>query len=180
MEGIRVKLFAIQQVCRHGLQGRSGGGLVHIGRDLPQKQRVRAKFLGIEAAFAQKLPIFRHSGGFFGGQPIERPDWPEKGDGDVEIPPQPTQPVVTQGTVQLPQGEQPENMPVPPMTGEGTEMPTPPIPEGSENMPMPQPPAGVELPQGSKQPVQVITGTLSTDFPIREGANYFTNLRPVA
>ena len=119
-------------------------------------------------------------GGFFGGQPIERPDWPEKGDGDVEIPPQPTQPVVTQGTVQPPQGEQPENMPVPPMTGEGTEMPTPPIPEGSENMPMPQPPAGVELPQNGMQPIQVITGTLSTDFPIQEGANYFTNLRPVA
>ena len=119
-------------------------------------------------------------GGFFGGQPIERPDWPGKGDGDVEIPPQPTQPVVTQGTLQPPQGEQPENMPVPPMTGEGTEMPTPPIPEGSENMPMPQPPAGVVPPQNGMQPIQVITGTLSTDFPIQEGANYFTNLRPVA
>ena len=120
-------------------------------------------------------------GGFFGDQgPIERPDWPGRDDGDVQIPPQPTMPVVTQGTVQPPAGEQPENMPVPPMTGEGTEMPTPPIPEGSENMPMPQPPAGVQPPQDSKQPVQILTGTLSTDFPIREGANFFTNLRPVA
>lgn len=119
-------------------------------------------------------------GGFFGGQPIERPDWPGRDDGDVQIPPQPTMPIVTQGTVQPPTGEQPENMPVPPMPEDGGEMPTPPIPEDSENMPMPQPPAGVEPPQGSKQPVQVITGTLSTDFPIREGANYFTNLRPMA
>lgn len=119
-------------------------------------------------------------GGFFGGQPIERPDWPGRDDGDVQIPPQPTMPIVTQGTVQPPAGEQPENMPVPPMPEDGGEMPTPPIPEDSENMPMPQPPAGVVPPQGSKQPVLVITGTLSTDFPIREGANYFTNLRPVA
>ena len=119
-------------------------------------------------------------GGFFGGQPIERPDWPGRDDGDVQIPPQPTMPIVTQGTVQPPAGEQPENMPVPPMPEDGGEMPTPPIPEDSENMPMPQPPAGVEPPQGSKQPVQVITGTLSSDFPIQEGANYFTNLRPVA
>ena len=119
-------------------------------------------------------------GVFFGGQPIERPDWPGRDDGDVQIPPQPTMPIVTQGTVQPPQGEQPENMPVPPMPEDGGEMPTPPIPGDSENMPMPQPPAGVVPPQDSKQPVQIITGTLSTDFPIREGANYFTNLRPVA
>ena len=113
-------------------------------------------------------------GGFFGDHgPIERPEFPEKGDGDVEIPPQPTMPIVTQG-------EQPENMPVPPMPGDGTDMPVPPQPEGSENMPIPQPPAGVQPPQGGRQPVQIITGTLSGDFPIKTGGNYFMNVRSMA
>ena len=113
-------------------------------------------------------------GGFFGDLgPIERPEFPERGDGDVEIPPQPTRPIVTQG-------EQPENMPVPPMPGEGGDMPVPPPPEGSEDMPVPQPPAGVQPPQGGRQPVQIITGTLSSDFPIQSGSNYFMNVCPMA
>ncbi len=120
------------------------------------------------------------SGGFFGGmQPIERPEWPGSG-GDVEIPPQPTMPVVTQGTVQPPQGEQPENMPVPPMPEGGGDMPAPPIPEGGENMPMPQLPAGVSPDEFGRQNVTVIPadGVLSTDFPIKRGANYFYMVRP--
>ncbi len=100
-------------------------------------------------------------GGFFGDLgPIERPDWPDrpgKGEGgDVEIPPQPTMPIVTHGTAQPPQGEQPENMPMP-------------------NMPQ-----GVEPPQGGGQNYIMIpaTGILSTNFPITQGANYFSGLRP--
>ena len=121
-----------------------------------------------------QFECFAGPGGFFGDLgPIERPDFPGKGDGDVEIPPQPTMPIV-------PQGEQPENMPVPPMPGDATDMPTPPIPEDSDNMPVPQPPAGVQPPQGGRQPVQIITGTLSGDFPIQTGGNYFMNVRPMA
>ena len=122
------------------------------------------------------------SGGFFGNmQPIERPEWPGRGDGDVEIPPQPTMPIVTQGTVQPPAGEQPENMPVPPMPENGGSMPTPPLPEGSEAMPMPEPPAGVESGEFGRQPVNVLpaTGVLSEEFPIKQGANYFYMVRPV-
>lgn len=126
------------------------------------------------------------AGGFFQSQqPIERPEWPGrpgKGDGDVEIPPQPTNPVVTHGTVQPPQGEQPENMPVPPMPGDSGEMPVPPMPEGSEDMPMPSMPVGVEPPQdGSQDYVTMpVVGVLSTDFPITQGANYFSGIRPAA
>ena len=118
-----------------------------------------------------------------GGQPIERPDWPDKGpgDGDVEIPPQPTQPIVTQGTVQPPQGEQPENMPVPqfPQGGEGN-MPVPNMPQNSAEMPMPDLPEGVQPPQGGGQNFMVIpaTGVVSTDFAITRGANYFSSIRP--
>ena len=117
-----------------------------------------------------------------GPQPIERPDWPGGDEGVIEIPPQPTNPVVTQGTVQPPQGEQPENMPVPDFSqGSEGNMPVPPMPEGDTNMPTPQAPNGVEPPQGGRQPVTVIptTGTLSDQFPIQPGANYFSMVQPV-
>ena len=122
--------------------------------------------------------------GFIGGEPIERPDFPGKGEGgDVEIPPQPTMPIVTQGTAAPPEGDRPADMPVPPELPEGAEnMPVPPeLPEGMENMPVPELPEGVEPPQdgGHRQPVQVITGSLSTDFAVVQGANYFTNVRAV-
>ena len=131
-----------------------------------------------------------YGGGFAGfiggGQPIDRPDWPDrpgKGDGDVEIPPQPTNPVVTHGgTVQIPQGEQPENMPVPDFSGDfdPSQMPVPPMPQGGEQMPMPGMPNGVE-PNGGGQGfvVMPVTGALSTEFPITRGANYFSMVRPV-
>ncbi len=122
----------------------------------------------------------QRGGGFFGGpQPIERPEWPGSG-GDVEIPPQPTVPVEVQG-VQPPQGEQPENMPVPPVPQGGGDMPAPSIPEGGEDMPMPQLPAGVSPDEFGRQPVTVIPadGAISTDFPIKQGANYFYMVRPV-
>ena len=135
------------------------------------------------------------SGGFFGEmQPIDRPERPGGG-GDVEIPPQPTQPIVTHGDQPAPdmsvQGqppaipEMPEDMPVPqfPEGSEG-QMPNAQFPEGGEgNMPMPQLPEGVEPPQDGfgRQPIGnvQIVGTLSTDFPLTSGANYFTNVRPV-
>ena len=125
-------------------------------------------------------------GPFFGEmQPIERPDrpdWPGRGDGDVEIPPQPTNPVVTHGTVQPPQGEQPEKMPVPPMPEGSGDMPVPPMPEGSEEMPMPGMPEGVEPSKGGGENFILIpvTGVLSAEFPITRGANYFSGVRPVA
>lgn len=125
-------------------------------------------------------------GPFFGEmQPIERPDrpdWPGRGDGDVEIPPQPTNPVVTHGTVQPPQGEQPEKMPVPPMPQGSGDMPVPPMPEGSEEMPMPGMPEGVEPSKGGGENYILIpvTGVLSAEFPITRGANYFSGVRPVA
>ena len=114
-------------------------------------------------------------------KPIDRPDFPDRSDGYVEIPPQPTTPIVTHGTVQPSQGTQPENMPVPSMPEGGGNMPVPPgrPGEGSENMPMPQLPGGVMPPQdgSGKQPIQIVTGTVSTDFPITQGANYFSNVR---
>ena len=124
-------------------------------------------------------------GPFFGEmQPIERPDrpdWPGRGDGDVEIPPQPTNPVVTHGTVQPPQGEQPEKMPVPPMPEGSGDMPVPPMPQGSEEMPMPGMPEGVEPSKGGGENYILIpvTGVLSAEFPITRGANYFSGVRPV-
>ena len=124
-------------------------------------------------------------GGFFGQiQPIECPDFPGKGEGgDVEIPPQPTVPIVTHGTVQPPpEGDRPADMPVPQPPDGAENMPVPPeLPAGAENMPVPELPEGVEPPQDGfgRQPVQVITGVLSTDFAVAEGANYFTNVRAV-
>jgi hypothetical protein len=118
-------------------------------------------------------------GGFLEGEEIQRPDFPGRDDGQVEIPPQPTNPIVTQGTQQPPAGEQPENMPVPPMPEGGSDIPVPPMPEGGENMPMPQPPAGVQPPPGGRPSAEFTIGILSADFPITRGANYFTNVCPV-
>ena len=125
------------------------------------------------------------SGGFFGQlQPIERPEFPGHDDGRVEIPPQPTQPVVTHGTVQPPaEGDRPADMPAVQIPQGGAEnMPVPPIPpEGAENMPVPELPEGATPPKEAfdRQPVQVITGVLSTEFAVVEGANYFVNVRAV-
>ena len=131
-----------------------------------------------------QLEGMAQTGGFFGNmQPIERPEWPERGDGDVEIPPQPTMPIVTHGTVQAPpEGDRPADMPVPQPPDGAENMPVPPeLPEGAENMPVPELPEGVEPPQEGfvRQPIEGITGVLSTDFAVAEGANYFTNVRAV-
>ena len=120
-------------------------------------------------------------GGFRPMDPIDRPEFPDRGgDGDVQIPPQPTNPIVTQGTVQPSPEEQPENMPVPPLPEGGGNMPVPPSTgEDSAQMPMPQLPGGVMPPRDGSgmPPVQVVTGTRSTDFPITKGANYFSMVR---
>ena len=117
-----------------------------------------------------------------GGEPIERPDWPGRDEGgDVEIPPQPTISLEIQ-SIEPPQGgDMPENMPVPQFPlGSETQMPAPPMPEGGGDMPMPEPPGGVAPPEGgSRQPVQVITGVVSTEFAVTVGANYFMNVRAV-
>ena len=126
-------------------------------------------------------------GGFFQGpQPIEgidRPGWPGSG-GDVEIPPQPTTPVVTQGTVQPPQGEQPENMPVPDFSQgfDPGQMPNAQFPGSQGNMPVPELPEGVEPGGSGSQSVTVIpgTGAISELFPIVRGANYFYMVQPAA
>ena len=123
-------------------------------------------------------------GGHFGGaQIIERPDWPDKGDGDVEIPPQPTNPIVIHGNGQPPEGERPADMPVPPMTGDPGQMPVPDMSERGESMPIPELPEGVTPPADGfgRQPGDlVVIGIRSTDFPIAAGANYFTDLRAVS
>ena len=120
----------------------------------------------------------RGMGGFRGdgAQIIERPDWPERGDGDVQIPPQPTVPVV-------PQGEQPEDMPVPDFS-EGFapgQMPASPMPQDGEDMPLPNMPAGVTPPQGGGQWVQQYpaSGELIREFTMTEGSNYYHFVRPV-
>ena len=126
-------------------------------------------------------------GGFEGAQPpIEFPGQPGKGGGgDVEIPPQPTQPIYTQGQpgengappegfnfTFIPQGG--EGMPVPSMPQGSEDMPVPPMPQGSEAMPpMPGNPGGGRQPSQSFQ----IIGQLSTEFPITRGANYFSFLQ---
>ena len=124
-------------------------------------------------------------GGAFIGpiQPIERPDFPGKGDGDVEIPPQPTQPIVTHGTIQPPpEGDRPEDMPVAqfPEGGQGQMIVLPMPPEG-ENMPVPQLPEGVEPPQEGKQPVifTPIAGEMTKEFEIKEGGTHFMQVREV-
>ena len=127
-------------------------------------------------------------GGHFGGaQIIERPEWPGKGEGgDVEIPPQPTNPVVTHGTVQPPAtGEQPADMPVAQFPeGSQGQMPVPPMPQEGGNMPMPQLPGGVTPPADGFQGkpsggMTILTGVLSTDFPVTTGANYYMDVKPV-
>ena len=124
-------------------------------------------------------------GGAFIGpiQPIERPDFPGNGDGDVEIPPQPTQPSVTHGTIQPPpEGDRPEDMPVAqfPEGGQGQMIVLPMPPEG-ENMPVPQLPEGVEPPQEGKQPVifTPIAGEMTKEFEIKPGGNHFMQVREV-
>ena len=128
----------------------------------------------------------------------DRPQFPGRDDGRVEIPPQPTVPIVTHGeqptpdmSVQgevpfipeMPAGDPPADMPVPQFPeGSNGQMPVPPMPQEGENMPMPQLPEGVEPPPDGfgRQPIgSVVIGVLSTDFPITSGANYFTDLRPV-
>ena len=124
-------------------------------------------------------------GGFAQLQPIDRPEFPGKGDdGRVEIPPQPTQPIVTHGTVQPPaEGDRPADLPVAQFPQDGAEnMPVPPMPpEGAESMPVPQLPEGATPPKEAfdRQPVEIITGALSTEFAVKEGGNYFTNVRAV-
>ena len=123
------------------------------------------------------------TGGFFGDmEPIDRPEWPGRDDGRVEIPPQPTQPIVTHGTVQPPAtGDRPADMPMPELPVDG-QMPVPPVPADGENMPMPQLPEGVEPYNDGfgRQPIgTVVVGARSTDFPLTAGANHFTNVRPV-
>ena len=136
-------------------------------------------------------------GGFMGGTEVQRPDWPEEG-GDVEIPPQPTQPVVTQGEGQQPtpdMSEQGTEIPIPENPGEMQvpgEMPeggamgqmTPPsadVPTMPEGETMPQ---GMEVPQGGQQGGfggmgGMTMGTLTAEFTLTQGANYFTNVQPV-
>lgn len=128
----------------------------------------------------------------------DRPQFPGRDDGRVEIPPQPTVPIVTHGDAptpdmsvqgegpfipEMPAGDPPADMPVPQFPeGSDGQMPVPPMPADGENMPMPQLPEGVEPPQEGfgRQPIgTVVIGVLSTDFPITSGANYFTGLRPV-
>ena len=136
-------------------------------------------------------------GGFGGMQPIDRPEWPGGDDGRVEIPPQPTNPIVTQGqqptpdlSVQgegpmipdMPQGERPEDMPVPDFSQgfDPGQMPNVQFPEGGEgNMPMPQLPEGVEPPQNGSRPGGnfTVVGALSSDFTLTAGANYFTGVQ---
>ena len=116
-------------------------------------------------------------GGFVGGfQPIDRPDWPGRGEGDVEIPPQPTIEYQIQGG-EPPADWQPENMPVgqPPEGFDPSQMPAGPMPQGGADMPMPEMPGGVQPPQGGNfggGPYFVVTG-LSPEFTITQGANYF-------
>ena len=118
-------------------------------------------------------------GGFVGGfQPIERPDWPGRDDGDVEIPPQPTVEYEIQGG-QPP--ERPEDMPLgqPPEGSDPSRMPGGPMPDGSVEMPPPEMPEGVRPPQDGYQGVLIPTTALTTDFAIHQGANYFYNVQAV-
>ena len=118
-------------------------------------------------------------GGFVGGfQPIERPDWPGRDDGDVEIPPQPTVEYEIQGG-QPP--ARPEDMPLgqPPEGSDPSNMPAGPMPEGSAEMPLPEMPGGVRPPQDGYQGVLIPSVALTTDFAIVQGANYFYNVQAV-
>ncbi len=110
--------------------------------------------------------------GFAG--PIDRPDWPDRGDKndpppDVELPPQPTQPLVTHGAV----GQAPVTDGTVPTFPEG-ERPEP--PEGE----MPELPEGFTPPEGgfAGRPQQgAFQGELSTEFEIQTGGNYFSGVQ---
>ena len=118
-------------------------------------------------------------GGFVGGfQPIERPDWPGRDDGDVEIPPQPTVEYEIQGANPP---ARPEDMPLgqPPEGSGPSNMPAGPMPEGGVEMPMPEMPGGVRPPQDGYQGVLIPTTALTTDFAIHQGANYFYHVQAV-
>ena len=118
-------------------------------------------------------------GGFVGGfQPIERPDWPGRDDGDVEIPPQPTVEYEIQGG-QPP--ARPEDMPLgqPPEGSGPSRMPGGPMPDGSVEMPPAEMPEGVRPPQDGYQGVLIPTTALTTDFAIAPGANYFYHVQAV-
>ena len=120
-------------------------------------------------------------GGFVGGfQPIERPDWPGRDDGDVEIPPQPTIEYEIQGAAP-PAGEMPENMPVgqPPEGSAPSNMPAGPVPQGGAEMPVPEMPGGVRPPQDGFQGVLIPSTALTADFAIAQGGNYFNSVQPV-
>ncbi len=111
------------------------------------------------------------SGGMGFAGPIDRPDWPDRGDKndpppDVEIPPQPTQPLVTQDVDEpptMPDGELPEGF-----------QPGGEPPEGF------QPPAGQQPPEGGFQdyrpPKNVVQGAATKEFQIQSGGNYFANV----
>ena len=118
-------------------------------------------------------------GGFVGGfQPIERPEWPGRDDGDVELPPQPTVEYELQGG-QPP--ARPEDMPLgqPPEGSDPSNMPAGPMPEGGVEMPMPEMPGGVRPPQDGYQGVLIPSVALTTDLAIVQGANYFYNVQAV-
>jgi hypothetical protein len=118
-------------------------------------------------------------GGFVGGfQPIERPDWPGRDDGDVEIPPQPTVEYEIQGG-QPP--ARPEDMPLgqPPEGSDPSRMPGGPMPDGSVEMPPAEMPGGVRPPQDGYQGMLIPSTALTTDFAIVQGANYFNNVQAV-
>ena len=118
-------------------------------------------------------------GGFVGGfQPIERPDWPGRDDGDVEIPPQPTVEYEIQGANPP---ARPEDMPLgqPPEGSGPSNMPAGPMPEGGVEMPMPEMPGGVRPPQDGYQGVLIPSTALTTDFAIVQGANYFNSVQAV-
>ena len=118
-------------------------------------------------------------GGFVGGfQPIERPDWPGRDDGDVEIPPQPTVEYELQGA-ERPAG--PADMPLgqPPEGSDPSNMPAGPVPGGGTEMPMPEMPGGVRPPQDGYQGVLIPSTALTADFAIAQGANYFNSVQPV-
>ena len=122
---------------------------------------------------------FAGPGGFFGDLgPIERPDFPGKGDGDVEIPPQPTVEYEIQGAEPP---ARPEDMPLgqPPEGSDPSNMPAGPMPEGSAEMPVPEMPGGVRPPQDGYQGVLIPSVALTTDFAIVQGANYFYNVQAV-
>ena len=133
--------------------------------------------------------------GFVGQlEPIDPGDRPGKG-GDVEIPPQPTQPVVTQGTGQSADpGQTPEND----MSVQGAgpaipEIPAGEIPEG--NLPEGiEPPTDREPPEGFSTPglppeggegfmpggsAQVALKAAAPEFELQSGGNYFVNVQPV-